>query len=166
MFCYLFKVIYSFCAARYQMTHGPVRGPGVGDLWIRLYTCYSFWFLQCLFKRHLLCCVTRLMRFSGGTQCVVTSASDRQLQCVTQSEERNHTVTNQGSNPSTFNWRPLCLSLGLCQSDLQNEKQKNKKDKPTGTYRLFRFVTQSYVLNSEQWREQFHTLKNVVFSHH
>ncbi|XP_061110160.1 fibrocystin-L-like isoform X2 [Conger conger] len=52
----------------------------------------------------------------GGTLCVVTSASDHQLECTTQPEERTHTVTNLGSHPSYgegYAWSPSSLTVSL-----------------------------------------------------
>lgn len=37
---------------------------------------------------------------TGGAECEVKAASENELQCVMQSEEKKHTVTNQGSHHS------------------------------------------------------------------
>ncbi|KAJ8389419.1 hypothetical protein AAFF_G00119570 [Aldrovandia affinis] len=52
----------------------------------------------------------------GGTWCEVTSASEHQLECVTQSDERTHTVTNQGSHPNYgegYAWSPSALMVSV-----------------------------------------------------
>ena len=57
--------IYSFCAARYQMTHGPVpvRGPGVGDLW-------RMWLVPFLWKRKELL-FTQTQKFKADLEVII-----------------------------------------------------------------------------------------------
>ncbi|XP_051729532.1 LOW QUALITY PROTEIN: fibrocystin-L-like [Ctenopharyngodon idella] len=48
----------------------------------------------------------------GDTQCRVTAASDHQLECVTQSRDKTHTVTNQGFHPvygQGYAWSPSAI---------------------------------------------------------
>ncbi|XP_051729222.1 fibrocystin-L-like [Ctenopharyngodon idella] len=48
----------------------------------------------------------------GDTQCRVTAASDHQLECVTQSRDKTHTVTNQGFHPvygQGYSWSPSAI---------------------------------------------------------
>ncbi|KAG9339164.1 hypothetical protein JZ751_024022 [Albula glossodonta] len=48
----------------------------------------------------------------GGTWCDITFASENQLECVTESKEQTHTVTNRGSHPSYgegYAWSPSSL---------------------------------------------------------
>ncbi|KAG7457780.1 hypothetical protein MATL_G00230750 [Megalops atlanticus] len=52
----------------------------------------------------------------GSTLCRVTSASEHQLECVTEPEERTHTVTNQGSHPDFgegYAWSPSSLTVSV-----------------------------------------------------
>lgn len=42
---------------------------------------------------------------TGDAECKVKTASENELQCVMQSEERTHIVTNQGSHRSRFTCR-------------------------------------------------------------
>ncbi|KAK9526506.1 hypothetical protein VZT92_015203 [Zoarces viviparus] len=50
----------------------------------------------------------------GGVECEVKAATEKQLQCVLQSEEKTHVVTNQGSH-STYGqgyaWNPASLTV-------------------------------------------------------
>lgn len=49
-----------------------------------------------------------LTRFvTGGAECEVKAASEKELQCVLQSSEKSHTVTNQGSHSSRFTFQPF-----------------------------------------------------------
>lgn len=41
---------------------------------------------------------------TGDANCEVKAATENELQCVMQSEERTHIVTNQGSHRSRFNF--------------------------------------------------------------
>ncbi|XP_059206673.1 fibrocystin-L-like isoform X1 [Centropristis striata] len=50
----------------------------------------------------------------GGTECEVKTASENELQCVMQSDEKTHIVTNQGSHHSFgqgYAWSPASLTL-------------------------------------------------------
>ncbi|KAM3595703.1 uncharacterized protein V6R79_001361 [Siganus canaliculatus] len=50
----------------------------------------------------------------GGADCTVKSASEKQLQCVMQSEEKTHVVTNQGSHHTYgqgYSWSPAALTV-------------------------------------------------------
>ncbi|XP_036949440.1 PKHD1 like 1, tandem duplicate 1 isoform X2 [Acanthopagrus latus] len=52
----------------------------------------------------------------GGAECEVKAASEKELQCVLQSSEKSHTVTNQGSH-STYGqgyaWSPVSLTVSV-----------------------------------------------------
>ncbi|XP_042290990.1 PKHD1 like 1, tandem duplicate 1 [Thunnus maccoyii] len=50
----------------------------------------------------------------GGAECEVESASENELQCVVKSEEKTHTVTNQGSHRTYgqgYAWSPASLTV-------------------------------------------------------
>ncbi|XP_045915057.1 PKHD1 like 1, tandem duplicate 1 [Micropterus dolomieu] len=50
----------------------------------------------------------------GGTECEVKAASENELQCVVQSEEKTHIVTNQGSHRiygQGYAWSPASLTV-------------------------------------------------------
>ncbi|TKS89105.1 Fibrocystin-L Polycystic kidney and hepatic disease 1-like protein 1 [Collichthys lucidus] len=50
----------------------------------------------------------------GGAECEVKAASENELQCVMQSEEKKHTVTNQGSHHTYgqgYAWSPASLTV-------------------------------------------------------
>lgn len=50
----------------------------------------------------------------GGAECDVMAASENELQCVMQSEEKTHTVTNQGSHHTYgegYAWSPASLTV-------------------------------------------------------
>ncbi|KAM3858592.1 fibrocystin-L-like [Diretmus argenteus] len=52
----------------------------------------------------------------GGAECEVTAASENELECVMQSEEQTHTVTNRGSHRSFgegYAWRPASLTVSV-----------------------------------------------------
>lgn len=50
---------------------------------------------------------------TGSRDCEVESASENQLLCIIQSEEKTHVVTNQGSHLSTFLFPSLCVKQDL-----------------------------------------------------
>ncbi|KAM6958720.1 PKHD1 like 1, tandem duplicate 1 [Aplochiton taeniatus] len=52
----------------------------------------------------------------GGAECEVTRASNGELTCVVQSEEKTYTVTNQGSHPDFgpgYAWSPAALTVSV-----------------------------------------------------
>uniref|UniRef100_UPI003AACF14E PKHD1 like 1, tandem duplicate 1 n=1 Tax=Centroberyx gerrardi TaxID=166262 RepID=UPI003AACF14E len=52
----------------------------------------------------------------GDAECEVTAASENELECVVQSEEQTHTVTNQGSHRDFGEgtaWRPAALTVSV-----------------------------------------------------
>lgn len=61
---------------------------------------------------------------TGDRQCRVTAASDHQLECVTQSRDKTHTVTNQGFHPGNIS---LLLSLVLSRTQHLNTSEKREQ---------------------------------------
>ncbi|KAI4871505.1 hypothetical protein NFI96_027165, partial [Prochilodus magdalenae] len=52
----------------------------------------------------------------GGTRCEVIAASDRQLQCVTQTDEQTYVITNQGIAPNYgqgYAWSPSTVTVSV-----------------------------------------------------
>lgn len=45
---------------------------------------------------------------TGDAECEVKAASENELQCVMQSEEKTHIVTNQGSHHSRLTFQSFC----------------------------------------------------------
>lgn len=66
----------------------------------------------------LCCCVT------GEAECEVKEASENELQCILQAEEKNHIVTNQGSHHS----RCTLLYMGFSQCKTKFKQYNNLDD--------------------------------------
>lgn len=73
---------------------------------------------------HFCCCVT------GEAECEVKEASENELQCILQAEERTHIVTNQGSHHS----RRTLLYMGFsqCKTKFKQALQYNSLDDLNG----------------------------------
>ncbi len=61
---------------------------------------------------------------AGGAECEVTGTSENELQCVLQSEEETHIVTNQGFHRSRFTFRSFSAGVKL---NLRRPKQRTKE---------------------------------------
>ena len=73
---------------------------------------------------HVLCCFF----LTGEAECEVKAASENELQCVMQSEEKTHIVTNQGSHHSRFTFRSFLQASKL---NLRRLNQSTKERRLT-----------------------------------
>ncbi len=77
-------------------------------------------FLDNLLQSRLWLCVSH----TGDRQCRVTDASDQHLECVTQSGDKTHTVTNQGIHPGNIS---LLLYLVPSRTQHLNTSEKGEQ---------------------------------------
>ena len=59
---------------------------------------------------------------TGGVQCEVMAASENELQCVMQSDQKTHVVTNQGFDRSRFTILSEGVRLNLSRPKYRTER--------------------------------------------